>query len=265
VWINPWHEAMQVPDFNKPVEELMQEKGFMVRLAIAKALDRDRYIEQAQFGRGSPGYGTINPAMAFYFDEALAEESNQKTDIEAAKQLLADAGYPGGEGFPKLRLLTTPSNKRESQVVANLLSTNLGIEVELQTKDFPVLIEDFDKMDWDLVRLGSGGDYDPDDAIVDWMLSDSKFNGRLRDKDKLPFGFWADAEVDQLIKEQSQTADIDMRKELVRKANRISSDKVASAFLFHPSDILVYHSSVTYPDESRIPGLVELDRVTLSS
>jgi ABC-type transport system substrate-binding protein len=263
VWINPWHEAMMVPDFNKPLEELMQEKGFKVRLAIAKALDRDRYIEQGQFGRGTPAYGTINPAMAFYFDEALAEESNQKTDIEGAKQLMADAGYPGGEGFPTLRLLATPAGRRDAQVVANLLSTNLGIKVELQTKDFPVLIEDFDKMDWDLVRLGSGGDYDPDDGIVDWMLSDSKFNGRLRDKEKHPFGFWADTEVDQLIKDQSQTADIDRRKELVQKANRISSDKVASAFLFHPSDALVHHSSVNYPDESRIPGLIELDRITI--
>ncbi|MGH6924191.1 MAG: ABC transporter substrate-binding protein [Propylenella sp.] len=264
VFVNPWHEAMNVPDFNKPVEELMKEKGFMVRLAIAKALDRERYIEQAQFGRGVPGYGTINPAMGFYFDETLAETSNQKTDIEAAKMLMADAGFPGGQGFPTLRLLATPAGRRDAQVVANILNTNLGINVELQTKDFPVLIEDFDKMDWDLVRLGSGGDYDPDDGIVDWMLSDSKFNGRLRDKDKLPFGFWADAEVDELIKEQSRTADVDKRKEIVQRANRITSDKVASAFLFHPLDILVHHSSVNYPDESRIPGLIELDRVTVT-
>ncbi len=265
LWISPWHEAMQVTDFNKSVEDLMKEKGFMVRLAIAKALDRDRYIKQAQFGRGVPAYGTINPAMGFYFDEKLAEESNQKTDVEGAKKLMADAGYPGGQGFPKLRLLTTPANKRETEVVANLLSTNLGIEVELQTKDFPVLIEDFDKLDWDLVRLGSGGDYDPDDGLVDWMMSTSKFNGRLRDKDKFPFGFWSDAEVDSLTEEQSRTADIDKRKALVQKANRISSDKVASAFLFHQPDILVYHSSVDYPAESRIPGLVELDRVTVSA
>jgi ABC-type transport system substrate-binding protein len=96
------------------------------------------------------------------------------------------------------------------------------------------------------------------------MLSDSKFNGRLRDPATHPFGFWAEAEVDALIKEQSETADIDKRKELVQRANRITSDKVASAFLFHPNDALVYHSSVNYPDESRIPGLVELDRVTVS-
>jgi ABC-type transport system substrate-binding protein len=264
VWINPWHEHMKVTDFNKPVEELMREKGFKVRLAIAKGLDRESYIKQAQFGRGTPGFGTVNPAMAAYFDGDLPAASMQAFDLAAAKQLMADAGYPDGQGFPKLRLLTTPAGRRETQVVANQLKQNLGIEVDIETKDFPVLIEDFDAMKWDLVRLGSGGDYDPDDALVDWMQTTSKFNGRKRDQAKYPFGFFSDKEVDQLISEQSATADIDKRKELVRKANKITSDKVASAFLFHPKSILIYHKSVNFPKESRIPGLVDLDRVTVT-
>ena len=265
LWINPWNEVMKVTDFDKPVEELMKEKGFMVRLAIAKALDRDLYIKQAQFGRGVPAFGSINPAMGFYFDEKLAEESNQKFDVAAAKKLLADAGYPDGKGFPKLRLLTTPANKRETEVVANILKTNLGIDFDLQTKDFPVLIQDFDKMDWDFVRLGSGGDYDPDDGLIDWMTTTSKFNGPTRDKSKMPFGYFSDKEVDSLSAEQTRTADINKRKALVQKANRLTSDKVCSAFLFHQPDILVYHKTVNYPAESRIPGLVELDRVTISA
>jgi peptide/nickel transport system substrate-binding protein len=253
VWINPWHENMKVADFNKPVEELMKENGFKVRLAIAKALDRESYIKQAQFDRGTP-----------CFDGDLPSASTQRFDLAAAKQLMADAGYPDGQGFPKLRLLTTPSGRRETLVVANQLKQNLGIDVEIETKDFPVLIEDFDAMKWDLVRLGSGGDYDPDDALVDWMQTTSKFNGRKRDQAKYPFGFFSDSEVDKLISEQSATADIDKRKEMVRKANKITSDKVASAFLFHQKNILIYHKSVNFPKESRIPGLVDLDRVTVA-
>lgn len=264
LWINPWHEHMKVADFNKPVEELMAEKGFKVRLAIAKAIDRDAYIKQAQFGRGTPGFGTVNPAQEHYFDPDLAQTSAQAFDLAQAKQLMADAGYPDGAGFPKLRLLTTPANRRETLVVANQLKQSLNIDVEIETKDFPVLIEDFDTMNWDLVRLGSGGDYDPDDALVDWMQTESKFNGRLRDKAKYAFGFFSDSEVDKLISEQSATADIDKRRDMVRKANKITSDKVASAFLFHQPDILVHHKSVTFPKESRIPGLVDLDRVTVS-
>jgi ABC-type transport system substrate-binding protein len=264
IWMNPWREPFAVSDYNKPLEELMQEPGFKTRLAFAKGLDRDRYIQQAQFGRGQPCYGSINPAMAFFFDEALSESSSQRFELDEAKRLLAEAGHPDGEGIPPLKILHTPDQRREVQVIANILKTNLGIEVEPDTKDFPVLIDEFDKMNYDLVRLGSGGDYDPDDALVDWMQTTSKFNGRLRDKEKMPFGNFSDTRVDQLIEQQRLETNPDQRKALVQEANKITSDKVASAFLFHPMDILVHTKAVNFPPESRIPGLVDLDRTTVS-
>jgi len=265
VWLNPWREPFVVTDFNKPLEELMQEKGFKVRLAIAKALDRKRYIEQAQFGRGTPAYGTINPAMGFYFDDRLGETSNQRYDLEAARRLLAEAGFPDGQGFPKLKITHEPDLRREVQVIANMLKTGLGIELKLDTKDFPVLIDEFDKMNFDLVRLGSGGDYDPDDGLVDWMQTSSKFNGPTRDKDKMAFGFFSDRQVDELVDRQSLEIDPAKRRALVQEANKITSDKVAGAFLFHPMDILVYRKTVNFPSKSRIPGLVDLDRTTIST
>jgi peptide/nickel transport system substrate-binding protein len=264
VWMNPWREPFTVSDYNKPLEELIKEPGFKTRLAFAKALDRDRYIQQAQFGRGQPCYGTINPAMAFFFDATLGESSNQRFDLEEARRLLAEAGHPDGEGIPPLKILHTPDQRREVQVIANILRTNLGVEVEPDTKDFPVLIDEFDKMNFDLCRLGSGGDYDPDDALVDWMQTDSKFNGRLRDKEKMPFGNFSDARVDALIDQQRLETNPDKRKALVQEANKIPSDKVASAFLFHVTDILVHTKAVNFPPESRVPGLVDLDRTTVS-
>lgn len=263
LWINPHRDPFKVEDFNKTVEELKQENGFKVRLAIAKAMDRDGLIERALFGRGAPGYGSINPAMRFYFDTAISETSGQAFDMEAAQQLLADAGYPNGEGFPVLKLLVTPAGKREGEIIADMLKKNLNIDVELDIKDFTVLIEDGNAMNYDLMRLGSGGDYDPDDALVDWMQTTSKFNGPNRDP-SMAFGYFSDSEVDDLIVQQRAETDLDKRKVLVQRANQITSDKVASAFLFHPVDILVYRTEVNYPDVSRIPGLVDLDRVTLA-
>ncbi len=264
VWMNPHRDPFKVADFNKPFEELITEPGFKVRLAIAKAIDRELYIKQAQFGRGTPAFGTINPAMGFYFDAKLGAVSKQNFDLEAAQKLLADAGYPNGEGFPKLKIIHTPSTRRDCQVIKGILKRNLNIDIELDTKDFPVLIDEFDRMDWDLTRLGSGGDFDPDDGLVDWMQTESKFNGRERDRSKFAFGFFSEKEVDRLIAEQSVTPDPDKRRNLVQQVNQITSDKVASAFLFHPADILVYRKTVNFPAESRIPGLVDLDRVTVS-
>ena len=264
IWMNPWHEAMKVTDFNKPLGELKKEPGFMVRLALAKALNRDLFVQQGLFGNGLPAYGTINAAMGFYYDEGLAETSEQAYDPEGAQELMAAAGYPGGEGFPTLRLQTTPNGRRLGLVVANIYKQVLGITVEVDPKEFSVGIEEFQKMEFDLRLGGSGGDYDPDDGLVDWMQTQSKFNGPTRDKDAMPFGFYSEAESDAAIDKQAFTADPVARKELVQKANKITSDKVACGFLYHPVDILVHNNRVNVPTESRIPGLHDFDRITLS-
>lgn len=264
VWINPWHESMKVTDFDKPLEELKQDKGFMVRLAIAKALDRDLFVQQGRFGFGIPAHGTINPAMSFFFDDGLAETSEQAFDPEGAKALMAEAGYPDGAGFPDLKLQTTPNTKRDGQVVANILKQVLGINVLVDPKDFSIGIEEFNAMDIDLRLGGSGGDYDPDDGLVDWMQTASKFNGPDRDKEMMPFGFWSEAETDALVDQQSVTADPEARRALVQQANAITSNKVACAFLYHPVDVLVHSTAVNVPEDARIPGLHELDRISLA-
>lgn len=264
LWMNPWRDPFKVPDFDKPLEELKKEPGFMVRLAIAKAIDRDDLIKRAQFGRGVPAFGTINPAMRYFFNTEINKTSEQRYDPEEARRLLAEAGFPNGEGFPVLKLLVTPDGKREGEIIADILKTNLNINIELDLKDWTVLVELFDKMDFDMARIGSGGDYDPDDGLVDWMQTTSKFNGPDRPAD-MPFGLFSIKEVDELVEQERAETDLAKRKELVQKANKLTSDKVAAAFLFHPTDILVYRTTVIYPDVSRIPGLVDLDRTSLKA
>ena len=156
-----------------------------------------------------------------------------------------------------------PNAIREVQIIADIFKRVLNIKVALDTKDPNVSWEDFLKMDYDLTLTGSGGDFDPDDAIVDWMQSNSKFNGSKRDKAKVPFGYFSDKEADALIDAQRLETDPEKRKALVQKANRITSEKVACAFLYHPMSILVYRKSVNYPAAGRIPGLVELDRISM--
>ena len=262
--MNPHIEPFKVEDYSKSFEELLEEPGFQVRLGIAKAIDRDDYINRALFGRAVPAAGSINPAMRFFFDTEINESSEQRFDLDRSKELLAQAGFADGAGLPTLKLLTTPGGKRASEIMADILKKNVGLEVELDIVDFTVLIERSRAMDYELMQLGSGGDYDPDDGLVDFMMSDSKFNGPAR-PDDMPFGYFSDPAVDELIQQQRIESDLDARKALVQEANLITSNKVAFAFTHHPTNILIYRAEVNYPDESRIPGLVDLDRVTLSA
>jgi ABC-type transport system substrate-binding protein len=264
VWINPWRDPFKVPSFDKPLDELMKENGFKVRMAIAKGIDRDRLIERAQFGRGVPAFGTINPAMGYYFDKNLGESSAQKYELDVARKLLAEAGFPNGEGMRPLKLLHTPALRREVQVIKDILKRNLNIDVLPDPKDFPVLIDEFWRMEWDLLRIGSGGDFDPDDGLVDWMQTASKFNGPKRDKSKMPFGYFSSKEADEMIDKQLKQGDPETRRRYVRAANKITSDKLACVFIYHPVDAQVRHKSVNFPKVSRIPGLVDLDRTSIS-
>lgn len=264
VWLNPWREPMKVTDFNRPMDEMLKDKGFMVRLALAKALDRDTYIKQAHFGYAVPGYGSINPAMAFYYDQEIGEKSQQAFDPDGARALLAEAGFPDGKGFPELEMIVTPGSKRNGLVLANIYKKVLGITIKVVPKEFSVGIQDFNNMEFDMRLGGSGGDYDPDDGLVDWMMTTSKFNGRTRDKAKYPFGYFSNDLVDSLTDEESVTADLEKRKMLVQEANQITSDKVTCGFLYHPVDVLVHSKVVNVPAANRIPGLADLDRVTLN-
>jgi peptide/nickel transport system substrate-binding protein len=262
LWLNPWRDPFRVADFNKPTTELMKEKGFKVRLAIAKAIDRQRYLKEARFGRGYPAYGSINPAMKFYFED-LGKTSEQRFDLATARRLLAEAGFPDGKGFPRMKMIHLPSARREAEIIKAMLKRNLNIDIGLDARDSPVALDSFLKMDFDMARIGSGGDYDPDDGLVDWMQTSSKFNGLKRDKTKMAFGYFSDREVDELVEKERVETDLEKRRALVQKANAITSDKVACAFLFHPIDALVHRKTVHFPEVSRIPGLVDLDRTTI--
>jgi ABC-type transport system substrate-binding protein len=230
-----------------------------VRAALARALDRDRYIAIGNLGFGVPSFGSINPALVSMYDPAIAERSQQRFQPDSARELLAAAGYPGGEGIRPLVLTLNPDDRRRGQVLADIMRREIGVEIQLDPVDNTVLGERRDRLDFDLLVQNSGGDFDPDDGLVDFMTTESKFNAHSRDKQKYPFGYFSEAEVDRLVAEQSVTPDPERRRELVQQANLLTSDKVAAMFVFHPVSPLVTRKEVNYPAANRIPDLVGLD------
>ena len=79
-----------------------------------------------------------------------------------------------------------------------------------------------------------------------------------------PYGHFGEKDVDEIGAEQSRTADLDKRRELVQLVDRITSYKGASGFLYHPVDTLVDSTAINFPAESRIVGLVDMDRITFN-
>jgi ABC-type transport system substrate-binding protein len=112
-----------------------------VRLAFARAIDRDAIARVAYHGLCPRMDGVLPPGVVG--NDPTARRLTY--DPAAAKALLAEAGYPGGKGFPTLTLAyiqSSPNYSATAQIVRDNLKQNLGIEVNLQEREQATLIAD---------------------------------------------------------------------------------------------------------------------------
>jgi hypothetical protein len=71
-------------------------------------------------GFGVPSFGSINPALVAMYDPAIGEKSAQRYQPDSARELLAKAGFPGGEGMRPL-VSTIIADERRRWVVDDLI------------------------------------------------------------------------------------------------------------------------------------------------
>lgn len=124
-----------------------------LRQAINYAIDRDRIIDRALFGQafGPAIYGVVPPTFSFYKISGLKGYS---LDVEKARELLKQAGYPEGKGLPEIQLYVSSSNSRNNTVAAEIqkqLKSNLNINLTFESLP--------NSEAWDLQIKGKGDMY----------------------------------------------------------------------------------------------------------
>ena len=77
-----------------------------------------------------------------------------KEDIQYAKALLAEAGYPEGAGFPQIELLyhTAEINRKLAQAIQEMWKKNLGINITLQNQEWKVVLANRAKKQFEILR-----------------------------------------------------------------------------------------------------------------
>ena len=125
---------------------------------------------------------------------------------------MAEAGFPGGEGFPQLTLIynTLESHRSIAQAVQEMWRTHLGIEIALLNQEWKVFLQTIQDGDYDISRSGWVGGTDPE-GYLDLFNSES---GNNRSN-------YSNPAFDALFLEASQQIDPQRRMELFREAEAI--------------------------------------------
>lgn len=162
----------------------------LVRKAFSLAVDRKQFVEQVTKGGQTPATGFI-PAGMIYSDgtdiRPLDENglpANEygidpsKALADEAKALLAEAGYPNGEGLPEITFLynTNENNKKIAEALQGMWKQNLGVNVTLLNQDWAVFQDTRRAGEYMIARGGWLGDYGDPMTMLDLFASNSGNN-----------------------------------------------------------------------------------------
>lgn len=183
----------------------------LVRRAFAAATDKQAIVDFITKG-GEIVAPTLTPPGSVGHVPASAGVGIP-FDAENAKALLAEAGYPGGQGLPTVTLAFNASetNSRIAQAVQQMWQNTLGAKVELQSVEGATYSQTANDGAYNVWRMGWGMDY-PDANNIHAELFTSDVGSRALLKNP---------EYDRLVAEAAVEQDPAKRTELYTQAERI--------------------------------------------
>jgi oligopeptide transport system substrate-binding protein len=214
-----------------------------VRQALARALDREVICRVLLSGSREPAHFFTPPNTAGYTATARVP-----SDFEAARKLLAEAGYPGGKGFPpvEIQMNIDAINKKVFEAVQEMWRRELGINVRLTSNDFRVYLDNERTLSYQVSRSRWVGDYNDPNTYLDMFITDG-LNNRTG---------WGNRDYDRLIAEAGRTLDPTARMAIFQQAEAILLDEAPVAPVFFGTRTFLIHPSV----KGWVPSLLGIHR-----
>jgi oligopeptide transport system substrate-binding protein len=178
-----------------------------VREALNLAVDRQLLVDRVAQGGQRPATGFTPHGLDDY-----PEMDRVGFDPERARQLLAEAGFPGGQGFPKKEILinTSEAHRKIAEAIQAMWRTHLGIDVGIYNQEWKVYLDSQSNLDYDISRAGWIGDYPHPMTFLEIFTTGNGNNDTG----------WSNATYDRLIRE-AQAGSPEQRLRLLREAETI--------------------------------------------
>jgi peptide/nickel transport system substrate-binding protein/oligopeptide transport system substrate-binding protein len=194
-----------------------------VRLALLHAIDRQAIIEDIHLGKHTLARGVVPPGT-LGFNPALAAPGY---DPARARALLAEAGYPGGRGLPRIEIWSSVTNEaivKEHDLIRRSLDA-VGVKAEFRyLTDWPAFSKALSERRLPAFLYAWFADVpDPDNFLAKLFHSRSARN----------FMSYHNAAVDQLIDDARLAVDPQRRVELYRRAEQLVMDDAPVIPVWH--------------------------------
>ena len=184
-----------------------------VRQALGLAINRERITKKIMRAGEVPAYHFTPPDIGHYH-----APPGLSYDPAQARKLLAEAGYPGGKGFPRFTFMFNASAGGAAKVhqkvaveLQQMWRDELGIEMELQQVEWKVYLAKENALDYDLSRASWIGDYNDPDTFLNLFMSGGG-NNRTG---------WKNERYDELIRSADKEPDVLQREKLLQSAETI--------------------------------------------
>ena len=194
-----------------------------VRQAFTHAVDRDSIVKNIMAPLAIPAYGALMPGFPSSITDPLIPLANY--DAAKAKQLLADAGFPNGTGFPATTLYVRGSAAVD-QAVTQAMAANwqqvLGVKITLQSLDSPTFMKQLNNKPTQMPFgwLSYGMDYfDASNMMGVW-----KAGGRHN---------WNNPAYEKLLADAGPLLDQEKRNAIYADAQKLLTGDAMSIFVYY--------------------------------
>ena len=180
-----------------------------VRRAFAMATDREALANGAMGGYVGPATGGfVPPGMPGH-----CPGIGLACDAEAARRLLAEAGYPKGGGFPTVRIVTCPAAEARIACVMAQWQDVLGVDIRWEALPWAEYLKRLSEDPPTIVDYTWAADYPDPDSFFRVCRSRT-------------FGGWEHHGYDQLVAQARSVTDQEVRLELYRQADHVLVEEV---------------------------------------
>ena len=217
-----------------------------VRKALSLAIDRNYVANTLMQGTYSPASAIVGPGWLDTDGSSFAENANGGTpyidndnfdaNLEEAKKLLEEAGYPNGEGFPQIEYTTNDAGYHK--VVAEYLQqawAAIGIDLKVNIVEWASFTPMRRNGEFDVARNGWVGDYtDPSNILELFCTTNGNNDGK-----------YTNADFDAAIEDSRVTTDAATRSADLHKAEDALMNDAGCIPIAYYNDFWLQSSKIT--------------------